>query len=521
MVDLLSVVWTNAISLIIVIPLMGAFLTGLISKLNKKLVFPLALLSLLASFSFTVILASQVYSTGVVARALESNDPSKLTVISPSGNVIPIRIILVADSMSILMTLMASIVSVLAVIYSRDFVKKKVTQFYPLFLIMISGMYGVVLTGDLFNLFVFIEILSISTTGLIVTFDRKRAPDSAFKFIVISSISALMILFGIGILYGQYDALNIAFLAKVVRWSFLDKIAFAILLVALLMKAGAVPIHMWVPDAYGDTPAPVTAFLGATSLASLYVLFRVCFTLFGFVVNTLTVGWILIIIGLLSMFVGVTVALVQNDLKRFIAFQSISQVGFMLIAVGVGLAVSNTPQFFSYGFRALVGGVFHLLNHLIYDGLLFLTAGAIFYTSGTTDLRKVRGLGHKMPFVALFFLVGAFAISGIPPLNGFASKILIYESVYAFNPIISAIAILVSILTLAGFLRAFYSAFLGPNPTKKPKKISKLMFLSMLILTILVILVGLFPHFVVDVLVKPAVMVLINPQFYVEVFSNV
>ncbi|MCD6415062.1 MAG: NADH:ubiquinone oxidoreductase [Candidatus Diapherotrites archaeon] len=500
---------------------MGAFVTELVARINKKWVFPLALISILVSSSFAFLLASQVYSGGVVSRAIESDNPAKLTVSLPSGSLLPIRIILEADGMSVLMAIIVAIMSLVVIIYSRKFIRKKLTLFYPLFLIMVSGTYGMMLTGDLFNLFVFIEIVSISGAGLITALDRKRAPDSAFKFLVMSTIGALIILTGIGLLYGQYDSLNIAFLAKSIHWTFLDKVAFALMLAGLAMKAGSVPMHMWVPDAYGDSPAPVSAFFVVGSQASLYALFRICFSLFGLSLNYVTAGWILIILGVLSMFVGVTMALPQKDIKRLMAFHAVSQTGYMLLGVGVGLTVLGTPAFAAFGFKAMEGGIFHVINHALYKGLLFLTAGAIFYATGTRKLNDIRGLAHYMPWTTVFFMVGAFSIAGLPPFNGFASKILIYESVYAFNPVLSAIAMLVSILTLASFIKVFYSAFLGPKPSKKPKRIPHSMLLAMLLLTLLILFFGLFPELIINNLIKPAVMALVNVSAYVGVFSGV
>jgi len=509
----------NALWLIIVVPLMGAFLAGAASKLNKKWCFPIALFSVLFSFIFVMLLAQQVWAGGIVANTVEHVSQTTLTL--PSGSVLPIRIFLLADGMSILMAFIGSLISVLAVIYSFQFIKSQETFYYPLFLVMISGMYGMVLTGDLFNLFVFLEISSISATGLVMTFNRKRSPDSAFKLITVSTIAAMMILVAIGILYSQYNALNMSFLAQAIQWTLLDKIALCLLFTGFAMKAGSVPMHFWVPDAYGDTPASVSAFFVVLSQASLYALFRICFSLFGLSINNVTVGWIIIILGVLSMFIGVMMALVQKDIKRLMAFHAISQTGYMLLGVGVGLAVLGTPAFVEFGSMAMQGSIFHMLNHSIYKGLLFLTAGAVFYAAGTRDLRELRGLGHYMPLTTIFFMVGAFAITGLPPFNGFASKLLIYESVYAFNPVLSAIALLVSILTLASFMKVFYAAFLGPKPKKKPKPIPHTMLFAMLVLSLLCVVFGLFPGIILDALIKPAVEALVSAVSYSGVFTFV
>jgi len=326
-----------------------------------------------------------------------------------------------------------------------------------------------------------------------------------------------MVLFAVGIFYGQYDLLNFAALASVIKYSQLDKIALGLLIPVLAMKAGAVPMHMWAPDAYSEAPAPITMILVVASQASLYALFRVTFSLYNITLNTLAVGWIIIILGLLSMFMGVTMAIIQKDIKRLMAYHAISQTGYMFLGVGVGLAVLANPISLSQsGITAMEGGIFHIMNHAMYKGLLFLTAGALFYRTGTKDLDKMGGLAHSMKYTTIFFIIGAAAIAGLPPFNGFASKLLIYESVYRFNPLLSIIAMLVSILTLASFVKAFHSAFLGPKlpQFKEVREVPRSMVWAMAVLSCIIIFFGLFPDLIVKNLVHPAVMALIEQFKY-------
>jgi len=231
------------------------------------------------------------------------------------------------------------------------------------------------------------------------------------------------------------------------------------------------------------------------------------------------VGWIVIILGVLSMFIGVTMAIPQTDIKRLMAYHAISQTGYMLLGVGVGLAVlGNAEALATYGRDAMAGGIFHIINHAMYKGLLFLTAGALFYRLGHRDLNRMGGLGHNMKFTAIFFIIGALAISGIPPLNGFASKFMIYESVYQFNPILAIIAMLVSIITLASFTKAFQSAFTGPQlpESKDVKEVPKGMIVGMGILAGVIIFFSIFPGLIVDTIVYPATDALINQAGYIN-----
>ncbi|OYT59496.1 NADH:ubiquinone oxidoreductase [Euryarchaeota archaeon ex4484_178] len=505
-------------ALIIAIPLLAAFATPLISKVSVRARNIWVILALALTEIFVVILLYQVYNFGTQVYVFGAN-PYDLTVPVDSRG-IPIRIIFVVDAMSIFMAFTAATVALAGAIYSVSCEAEQTGQdkYYSLLLLMTVGMLGMMLTGDLFNFFVFLEINSLASAALVAyRVDRGVAVEAAFKYAIISSLGGLMVLFAIGILYGQYDALNMAMVAyrmQATGFGNLDKIAMALFTVTLAMKAGAIPMHFWVPDGYGKAPGAISAMLVTASQASLYGLFRVNFTVFGLAANTYTLGWFLIILGVLSMFVGVTMALIQHDIKRLMAYHAISQTGYMLLGVGVGLATLGTAAFSQYGFAAMEGGIFHIINHAMYKGLLFLTAGAIIYRVGTSDLDKMGGLGHSMKYTMIFFMIGALAIAGIPPFNGFASKLLIYESVYQFNPILSILAMIVSILTLASFVKVFHSAFMGPKK-HDVKEVPAPMLIGMGILTFFIILFGLFPNIAMQYLVAPAASALSDPVGYI------
>jgi len=466
-----------------------------------------------------IILARDIYFNGLRLYTLGASSPDLAI---PENYIVPVRIILEVDAMSIFMAIITATVSLAVAIYSLAFMKGETGQsrFYTLFLLLVAGMFGMVLTGDLFNLFVFLEIASIA--GAALTAFRTRFADTAeggFKYIVISSVAALIILFAIGILYAQYNLINIGALANVMQYTMLDKIALALLVIAFAMKLGAIPLHMWVPDTYAVAPAGISAMLVVSSQACMYALYRVCFTLFGITLNMYTVGWIVIILGMLSMFVGVTMAIPQTDIKRLMAYHAISQSGYMLLGVGVGLAVLGNPEALAtYGRAAMSGGIFHIINHALYKGLLFLTAGALFYRVGHRDLNRMGGLAHKMKWTAIFYIIGALSISGIPPSNGFASKLLIYESVYHFHPILAIVAIITSILTLASFTKAFYSAFMGAElpEYQEVKEAPKSMIAGMAILAAGIIFFSLFPGLIVDWLAHPAADALISQGAYIN-----
>jgi multicomponent Na+:H+ antiporter subunit D len=511
---------TNAPALVVAIPLFAAFTCPAIGRISAAARNLWVMGAMLVTAAIAFILAFRVFSSGTVIYVFGAA-ATHLAVPLDSGG-IPIRIIFTVDPMSAFMDIICAIVGISVLLYSMSSESRNsfLEGYYTLFLLMITGVFGMVSTGDFFNFFVFLEILSLASAGIIAyRIDGGLAVEAALKYFVLSTLGAIFVLFAIGIYYGQYDALNIAMIAQRMQFTLLDKIALVLLVAAFAMKCGAVPLHFWTPDAYSMAPSSATAFLVVASQASLYGLFRVVFTMYNITMNCVTVGWIIIILGVLSMVVGVTMAIPQKDVKRLIAYCAISQTGYMLLGVGVGLAVlGNAALSNAFGFQAMEGGIFHIFNDAMFKGLLFLTAGAIFYRIGTCDLNKMGGLGHNMKYTMIFFIIGALATAGIPPFNGFASKLMIYESVYLFNPILAIIAMVVSILTLALFVKVFHSIFMGPQlPEYKDVKEAPLpMLIGMGILAAIVILFGLFPQLVVNGLVAPAAHALTNQGGYIS-----
>ena len=506
----------NSPALAIAIPLFAAFLTPLIGRYSRKIMYGWIVAILIFTEIISLVILYNVYTYGTQVYVMGAK-PYNMA-ISPDSGGISVRIILTVDAFSAFMAFISATATLAGGIYSIASESKQTGQekYYALLLLMLVGMLGMVLTGDLFNFFVFLEINSLASAALVAyRVDKGVAVEAAFKYAVISSIGALLFLFAIGILYGEYDALNLAMVAKRMKFTDLDKLALAFMGVVLAMKCGSFPMHMWVPDAYGKAPHGVSAIIIASSQASLYGLFRILFTLFGLQANNVTLGWFLIILGILSMFFGVIMAFIQNDMKRMLGYIAVSQTGYMLLGVGVGLATLGTQAFQQYGIGAIEGGLFHVLNDMIYLGLLFLAAGAIAHRIGTTDMNKMGGLGHTMKYTSLFFLIGAVALIGIPPTNGFASKFMIYEFVYQFNPILSIIAMLVSAITIAPVLKAFSSAFLGPKKFNV-KDAPPTMMTGMWIMVILIIIFGVVPNIALTYLVNPASQALGNPLGYMR-----
>lgn len=502
----------QAPALIVAIPLLAAFATPLISRFSRLARNFWVIGSLFLTLILVYNLAGDIFDNGPRTYVFGSSD-TKLVV--PSGASVPIRIVFAIDGFGAFMGIVGITIAVMAAIYSWAFIYEDggVDKYYTLLLLMVVGMMGMFYTGDFFNLFVFLEILSISSAALVgYNIARGEGSEAGFKYLVISSIAGLIVLAAVGIFYGQYNALNMAEIGRQIEFSgfaFVDKIALVLLITAFAMKAGAAPMHMWLPDAYGESPAPVSIVLVCASQASMYALFRIIFTVYGGVIDAGIVGWIVIILALVSMFIGVVMALIQSDLKRLIAYTALAETGFILLAFGVAIARLGSIYTLStgdYGFGALQGGIFHIFNDALDVGLLFLVAGSIYKVTGERNINKMGGLARNMKITTVLFVIGALAIAGIPPMNGFASKLMIYESVFRFNPLLAVIALFASIIMLANFVRVFQAVFLGPEFKifKNVGDPGTSMLTSMMTITIIMIVFGLFSYLVVDGLVTPA-----------------
>lgn len=503
--------------LIVAVPLLAAFLTPLVSKINDTVRNLFVLIMLSITGLLIAILGYDVLTNGIRTYVFGGGAPL------PSGMNIPVRIMFEVDGMNIFMVIITIILAIVGIVYSWSFMKDQdgLDKYYTIILLLVVSMLGMEITGDIFNFFVFLEISCITSCALIAFWVHKgESLEAAFKYIVISSIGALFVLFAIGLLYAQYNALNMATIANAIQFGFLDKIALVLLIAALAMKAGLVPMHMWLPDAYGEAPPSITFILAGATLASLYGVLRICFTIYGNafanimpVLSSAIIEWFIVALSLAAILIGVIMALIQTDFKRLIAYAAVAEIGYIFLGIGVGL----TSVGIGYGEIALKGGVFHILNDALDIGLLFLVAGAIYYATKETSLDKMGGLARNMKYTTVFFIVGLLAVSGMPPFNGFASKLLIYESTYQLNPILAIVAILASILLLAVFVKVFYSVFMGPAlpKFKDVKEVPRSMLIAMGAIVVIIIIFGLFPNLVIDNIVQPAASALVDHSGYI------
>ncbi len=430
-----------------------------------------------------------------------------------------IGIALEVDALSLFFGLLIATAVFVSGVYSLQYMSHddNQSQYYTLFLMLSGGVIGLVLSGDIFNMFIMVEILTFAAVAL-TAFRNKvyGALEAAFKYLVVGCIGSTCILTGIIMLYAQAHTLNFAQLSAILPGNFSNstKIAFALLYIGFSTKAFIVPFHPLAADAHGAAPASISVLIsGVLTKSGIYGIIRITY----FLMQSMGLGtmqFLLVFIGSVSMFVCVTMALAQHDFKRLLAFHSISQIGYVLTAVGLSTALG------------ISAGLYHAMNHTLFKGLLFLAAGAVLHQTGTTDLGKLGGLSKKMPHTTVLFLIGAFSISGVPPFNGFASKWMIYQATYQKAVesgnigflLVTVIALVTSTLTLASFVKVSQSVFFGQLP-KEYENVTEVGFgmrFAMGIFAFLCVVTGLFPNLVTTYLTEPAAKAVFSVKSYIE-----
>jgi multicomponent Na+:H+ antiporter subunit D len=433
----------------------------------------------------------------------------------PTPNGIDLRV----DSLTTLMLLtingLALMVGLYSVTYLRRFTSRH--RYYSLLLFLVAGSNGVVLSGDLFNLYVFMEVASLASYALVAFGGEHEDLEASFKYAVFGGLSSSLILIGIGLVYGMTGTLNMTHLASRLHDTAPTpplQFALALFFCGFGVKAALVPFHTWLPDAYPAAPAPISAMLSGIvgKVIGLYVLARLLFNVFGITNNELLLlRWM----GGISMTVGGLLALGQWDIKRLFAYSSISQVGLIVLALGFGT---------TWG---IVGALYHLINHAVFQPLLFFNSGQVEVAAGTRDLRQMHGLGRRIPVTAVTCMVGSLSLAGIPPFNGFWSKlIIVVAAIQAGHTGWGILVVVMSVVALAYQLKvqkeAFYSSARSPEESPlstavEPERLREpvLMAMPMIVLAIGCVVLSLFALTGLEhpILVGPAAEVLIRGTF--------
>jgi len=459
----MNIVQTQAAILIIMVPLMSSYAIPVIGWRWKGSAYFIALMAIGASLVCALILLSMVLTQGTIHYHLGGWFP-------------PWGIEYVIDPLNGFMGVVVCLISFLVTISSKKSVEKelpeKKVRFYTIYLLLFTGLMGIVVTGDVFNLYVFLEIAAL-TAYTLIAIGKGEAPLASFKYIIMGTIGACFYLLGVGYLYIVTGSLNIADLAQLLPPLYNSKVvltAMAFFVIGLSIKIGLFPLHIWLPDAYTYAPSPVSSFMAPLmTKVGCYVLIRIMFTVFKpyFSIELIPMTTILSWVAAAAMIVGSIFAIVQSDLKRMLAYSIVAQIGY--IVLGIGLANRT----------GLTGSLLHILNETFTKGCLFSVAGAITYKLGTSDIYQFSNLFKRMPLTMAAFLMGAFSMVGVPPTCGFFSKLfLILGSIEARQWVFVAVILASTLLNVIYFFRVIEIAYFKPRQlaTEKEKEILKVVY---------------------------------------------
>lgn len=440
-------------ALIIVIPLLAGPVCVLLAGRNRA--FAVATLACWFSFMCACLLTMRVVDEGIVTYSMGGWAP-------------PVGIEYRIDALGAFVLLIVSGIASVVAPYSRhslllEFVQDRANLFYAAFLLCVTGLMGVAITGDAFNLFVFLEISSLSSYVLIALGFDRRALTASYQYLVMGTIGATFIVIGIGLLYQATGSLNMADMAVRIPEHGYDRAvvaAFGFLIVGAALKIALFPLHQWLPNAYAYAPTVVTAFLAATATkVSVYILIRFMFTVFGveFSFETLPSALPLTILALMAMFAASTVACFQTNVKRMLAYSSVAQVGYTIL----GISFVTT--------LGLQAGILHLFNHALMKGALFLALGALFYRLGVSTIDGLAGAGKRMPWTMAAFVGGALSLIGIPLTAGFISKwYLILAALEKGWWYVAVLIVASSLIAVIYIWRVIESAYFRDPPADAP-----------------------------------------------------
>ena len=439
----------------VLVPLLVAPMAALMRRRGAGWL--LAILGTWAAFGIAILLLRQVLADGTIIYSLGGWA-------APWG--IEYRVDTVSAYVLVIVAGMGAIVTPYARLsVAREVGYKQAPLLYSGLLLCLSGLLGITITGDVFNLFVFLEISSISAYALIAMGPDRRALHASYKYLIMGSIGATFIVIGIGMMYMMTGTLNMADLA--VRLPLVSSrtisVAFAFLTVGISLKLALFPLHAWLPDAYTYAPSAVTAFLASTATkVAVYVLLRVFFSIFGvfFAYEVMTLHWILLPLALMAVISASFNAIYQENVKRLLAYSSVAQIGYMIL--GISLA----------SVTGLTAGILHLFNHALIKGTLFMAMGAVMYRIGSVRIEAMQGLGKRMPWTMAAFVGGGLSLIGVPLTVGFVSKwylilALVENGMWAIALVVLAGSLLAVVYIWKVVEVAYFHDFLGDLGVKE------------------------------------------------------
>ena len=436
--------------LIIVLSLFSAFTIFLAGWVNKKSCVFISITTLIAQFVMSIVILHRVLTHGPIHYRLGGWAP-------------PWGIEYVMDALNAYVLIVLLFLALVCAVYSKRNIEHELPQkrvsFYTIYQLLITGLCGITVTGDIFNMYVFIEIACLTAYALIAS-RGKIALRASFTYLVLGSIGACFFLLGIGFLYSVTGSLNmhdLSLLLPPLYGNRVVKAAFVFFIVGLSIKMALFPLHTWLPDAHAFAPSEISAMLSGIIIeVSTYAFIRVAFSVFTVdFIKLLPIFEILSWIAAIAIIIGSILAITQSNLKRMLAYSSVANMGNIMLAVGLSTSATHYP------WNGLTPAAMHILNHALMKGCLFLVAGAFIYKANLWEIKDFQGVGRRMPYTSAAFVIAALSMIGVPPSVGFVSKLyIILASLEAKQFVFVAVLLLSSLLNLVYFWRVIETMYM-------------------------------------------------------------
>ena len=433
----------------VVIPLLAAAVCAIVR--NARAAWAIALATTWTAFGIALSLLSRVRAEGTISYELGGWT-------APYG--IEYRIDLLNAFVLVIVTAIGAVVTPFALkSVERELEGSNIALFYAAYILCFTGLLGITVTGDVFNVFVFLEISSLSAYALIAMGQDRRALTAAFQYLIMGAVGATFIVIGIGLMYVMTGTLNMADLAVRIPEVGANRtipVAFGFLTVGISLKLALFPLHLWLPNAYTYAPSAVTAFIASTATkVAVYMLLRFFFTIFGpvFSFDVMRLDLVLLPLALVAIFSMSLVAIFQRNVKRMMAYSSVAQIGYMILGISMASVTG------------LTAGILHLFNHAMMKGALFMALGCVMYRIGSVDIEAMRGLGRRMPWTMAAFVGAGLSLVGVPLTVGFISKwYLITGALEKGWWPVAALVLITSLMALVYIWRVVEAAYFHDFP---------------------------------------------------------
>jgi multicomponent Na+:H+ antiporter subunit D len=486
----------------VAIPITGAVLAPLAARVSRRLPLIVSLVAMAGATALLGLIAPTVYRGVILTHFM--------------GHWLPVAgrslgIAFAADGFGMTYALAVGLIGAVLLVYTLSqmsgLAARELGGYACLFQLLLAALIASALTGDLFNLFVWFEVAALASYGLTGFFlERPVALEAAFKILVLTTIASFGIFLAAALIYSGHGALNFGQIHNAVHSSArtADLVALGLLVTGFATKAGLIPFHGWLPDAHTAAPSSVSAlFSGLMVNLGVFAIARLALQVYTPTGGRPVLG-LLTVVGATSAVLGAVLALAQDDFKRLLAYDTVSQMGVLAVGFGTGAA------------SGIGGAVYHLLNHALFKALMFLVAGAIVHATGLGKLSELGGLWRRRPVLAVMFVVAVMSIAGIPPLNGYVSLGLIHDDLLSHQPGLYAVLLIAQIVTIAALARATYLAFFRTRDRDYERfdRLHPGMVLAMAVLAAACIGFGVFPFPVLQHVVSPATSSLLSPTTY-------